>query len=154
SDNHSRPHMLDKPLEQITLADLRELIQEKWPEGKAIDYKRDMYGKTDADKKELLKDVSSFANTDGGNLIIGMDEAGGIPTAIPGVAITDVDAEKLRLEETIRRGIEPRIDFAIHTVDAGSGAVIFIIRVRESWILPHRVVYQGKFGEFWARNSA
>jgi hypothetical protein len=146
--------MLDKLLEQIKHADLQELIQEKWLEGKAIDYKRDMYGGSDSHKKELLKDVSSFANTDGGDLIIGVDEAGGLPTAIPGVAVADVDAEKLRLEETIRRGIEPRIDFAIHAVDAGSGTVVFIIRVRESWILPHRVVYQGKFGEFFARNSA
>lgn len=145
--------MLDKPLDQITLADLQELISERWPEGKAVEYKRDMYGRSDADKKELLKDVSSFANTDGGDLIIGMDEDGGIPTAIVGVAVGDVDAEKLRLEEIIRRGIEPRIDFAIHTVDTGSGAAVFIIRVRESWILPHRVVYQ-KFGEFFARNSA
>ena len=70
------------------------------------------------------------------------------------MAVANVDAEKLRLDETIRRGIEPRIDFAIHTVEIGSGRIVFIIRVRESWILPHRVVYQGKFGEFWARNSA
>ena len=63
-----------------------------------------------------LKDVSSFANADGGDLIIGVDEAEGIPTAIPGVVVADVDAEKLSLEETIRRGIEPRIDFAIHSV--------------------------------------
>ena len=146
--------MLDKPLERIQIADLQELLQEKWPEGKAVDYKRDLYGRADSDKKELLKDVSSFANTDGGDLIIGVDEAGGLPTSILGVAVADVDAEKLRLEETIRRGIEPRIDFAIQTVETGSGTVIFIIRVRESWILPHRVVYQGKFGEFWARNSA
>ena len=145
--------MLDKPLEQLKLTDLQELLQEKWPEGKAVDYKRDMYGRADSDKKELLKDVSSFANTDGGDLIIGVDEAGGIPTAIPGVIVADVDAEKLRLEETIRRGIEPRIDFAIHAVVTGTGTVVFIIRVRESWILPHRVVYQ-KFGEFYARNSA
>lgn len=99
--------MLDKPLDQIRLADLQELIQEKWPEGKAVDYKRDMYGRTDSDKKELLKDVSSFANTDGGDLIIGVDEAGGIPTAIVGATVPDVDAEKLRLEETIRRGRAP-----------------------------------------------
>jgi hypothetical protein len=113
-----------------------------------------MYGRTDSEKKELLKDASSFANTTGGDLVIGMDEANGVPTGVPGIAIADVDAEKLRLEETIRRGIDPRIDFAIHTVTTGAGTTVFIIRVRESWILPHRVVYQKQFGEFWARNSA
>jgi predicted HTH transcriptional regulator len=33
--------------------------------------------RADADVREFLKDVSSFANTAGGHLIIGMDEAGG-----------------------------------------------------------------------------
>src|SRR5271157_1039613 len=146
--------MLDKPLEQITLADLEELVREAIPEGKTLDYKRDLYGRNDPEKKELLKDASSFANTMGGDLIIGMDEANGIPTGIPGVTIANIDAEKLRLDETIRRGIEPRIDFAIHTIDTGIGTRVLLIRVRESWILPHRVVYHGQFGEFWARNSA
>ncbi len=36
--------MLNKPLDQIDLVDIQELIQEKWPEGRAIDYKREMYG--------------------------------------------------------------------------------------------------------------
>ena len=63
----------------------------------------------------------------GGDLIIGMDEANGIPTGIPGVSVANVDAEKLRLDEIIRRGIEPRIDFAIHTIDTGTGTTVFII---------------------------
>jgi hypothetical protein len=48
------------------------------PEGVFVDYKKDMYGRSDADVKEFLKDVSSFANTSGGHLIIGIDETGGI----------------------------------------------------------------------------
>ncbi|MDY0170047.1 MAG: ATP-binding protein [Thermoguttaceae bacterium] len=146
--------MLDKPLDDIDLTDLDELVQEKWPEGKTIDYKRDMYGGSDSEKKELLKDVSSFANTSGGDLVIGVDEKNSIPVGIPGVSLTNVDAEKLRLEEIIRRGIEPRIDFAVHSVSTSTGTTAFIIRVQESWIFPHRVVFGGKFGEFWARNSA
>jgi hypothetical protein len=146
--------MLDKPLEHISLADLHDLLNERFPEGKTLDYKRDMYGRSDSEKKELLKDVTSFANTTGGNLIIGMDEANGVPIALMGISVSDVDAEKLRLEEIIRRGTDPRIDFGIHSVETGTGTTVFIIRIKESWILPHRVVYQGQFGEFWARNSA
>lgn len=146
--------MLDKPLEQVSLADLHDLLNERFPEGKSLDYKRDMYGRGDSEKKELLKDVTSFANTTGGDLIIGMDEANGVPTSLMGVPVPDVEAEKLRLEEIIRRGTDPRIDFSIHTVETGTGTTVFVIRIKESWILPHRVVYQGQFGEFWARNSA
>jgi hypothetical protein len=146
--------MIDKPLNQITFADIEQFVQEKWPEGKTVDYKRDPYGNRDDDKKELLKDVSSFANTQGGDIIIGVDEDKGVPTGIPGVTVPDIDKEKLRLEEIIRRGLDPRIDCAIHHVLTPASSEVIIIRVQESLLFPHRVVFQGKFGEFWARSSA
>lgn len=146
--------MIDKPLNQIAFADLDQFVREKWPEGKTVDYKRDPYGNRDEDKKELLKDVSSFANTQGGDILIGVDEDKGVPVGIPGVAVPDIDKEKLRLEEIIRRGLDPRIDFGIHHVLTPASSAVIIIRVQESLLFPHRVVFQGKFGEFWARSSA
>lgn len=146
--------MIDKPLEKITFADIDRFVQEKWPEGKTVDYKRDTYGGKDDDKKELLKDVSSFANTLGGDILIGVDEDKGVPTGIPGVTLLDIDKEKLRLEGIIRQGLEPRVEFGIHHVSTPSATLVLIIRVKESLLFPHRVVFQGKFGEFWARSSA
>lgn len=146
--------MIDKPLNQIAYADIDQFVQEKWPEGKSVDYKRDPYGNRDEDKKELLKDVSSFANTQGGDILIGVDEDEGVPVGIPGVTLPDIDKEKLRLEEIIRRGLDPRIEFAIHHVLTPASSTVIVIRVQESLLFPHRVVYQGKFGEFWARSSA
>jgi len=146
--------VIDKPLRQITYADIDQFVREQWPEGKTVDYKRDTYGNRDEDKKELLKDVSSFANTQGGDILIGVDEDKGLPTSIPGVAVPDIDKEKLRLEEIIRRGLEPRIDFGLHHVTTPTSTTVIVIRVQESLLLPHRVVFQGKPGEFWARSSA
>jgi hypothetical protein len=146
--------MIDKPLNQITFADIDQFVQEQWPEGKTVDYKRDAFGNRDEDKKELLKDVSSFANTQGGDILIGVDEDKGVPVGIPGVTVPDIDKEKLRLEEIIRRGLDPRIDFAIHHVLTPASSAVIVIRVQESLLFPHRVVFQGKFGEFWARSSA
>ncbi|MFD2270088.1 helix-turn-helix domain-containing protein [Undibacterium arcticum] len=54
--------------------DLAELIVGQVPEGLRIDYKRDLYGNSDADKREVLKDISGFANAFGGHLIVGMEE--------------------------------------------------------------------------------
>jgi predicted HTH transcriptional regulator len=71
----------------VSEVDLDDLIQAKVPEGQTIEYKRNMYGSSDADKREALKDISSFANTVGGHLIIGMDEADGLPTALTGLVI-------------------------------------------------------------------
>ena len=44
--------------------------------------------------EELLKDVSSFANTEGGDLIIGMTEDGGIPKEVCGFETKDPDGYK------------------------------------------------------------
>jgi hypothetical protein len=48
------------------------------PEGLTIEYKRDPYGNRDADRKEALKDITSFANSAAGHLINGMKEAKGV----------------------------------------------------------------------------
>lgn len=94
--------------EDISETDLTEIITAGVPEGALIDYKRDMYGNTDADVKEFLKDVSSFANTYGGHLIVGVDEAAGIPTRMAALS-GDPDQDLQRLENLARDGIEPRI---------------------------------------------
>jgi len=74
--------MILKLLNAITEEDLQSLITNGVAEGRTIDYKRDLPGNSDGDKKEFLADVSSFANTGGGDLVFGMDEAGGLPTRI------------------------------------------------------------------------
>lgn len=146
--------MIEKPLDEITYADIEGFVQAGWAESKTIEYKREMYRQSDGAKKELLKDVSSFANTQGGDILIGIEEEGGVSTGIPGVELSGVDSEILRLEETIRQGLEPRIDFAIHHVATPSSRAVLIIRIKESLLLPHRVVLRGQFGGFWARSSA
>ena len=83
-----------------------------------------------------------------------MDEDKGLPIAVPGATVADIDKEKMRLEEIIRRGLDPRIDFAIHHVLTPASTFVILIRVRERLLFPHRVVFQGKPGEFWARSSA
>src|SRR6266498_6070472 len=95
--------------EDLLERDLLDQIQAGVPEGVLVDYKRDMYGRADADVKEFLKDVSSFANTAGGHLIIGMDEASGLPTGLMPLSIPDPDQELQRLENLARDGVEPRI---------------------------------------------
>lgn len=94
--------------DSITEADLVEQVSSGVPEGVLVDYKKEMYGRSDADAKEFLKDVSSFANTSGGHLIVGVDETAGIPTGITALS-GDPDHDLQRLENLARDGIEPRI---------------------------------------------
>ena len=88
--------LTNKQFDQLTEADFQELIANKVPESKTLDYKVDLkFG--DRDKREFLADVSSFANTAGGYLLIGIKEEGGIPTGLPGIEFENPDAEKLKL---------------------------------------------------------
>jgi predicted HTH transcriptional regulator len=100
--------------DDLSERDLLDQIQAGVPEGVLVDYKREMYGRTDADVREFLKDLSSFANTAGGHLIIGMDETAGIPTVLTPLIGMDSDQELQRLENMARDGLEPRIAGIAH----------------------------------------
>src|ERR1700730_4029747 len=101
--------MIDKPLAAIGAADIVRLVAEATPEGRTIEFKRELPGPRDSDRKEFLADVSSFANATGGDLIYGVEEKDGKATAAAGLTITNVDAEVLRLDQMIRSGISPRL---------------------------------------------
>jgi predicted HTH transcriptional regulator len=133
--------------------DLIELLNAQVPEGLYLDYKRDMYGNTNDGKQELLKDVSAFANAHGGHLIIGMDEQGGIPIAIDGIATADPDQLILWLEQLMRDGIEPRMP-GVRSVPVRltSGSYCFVVRVPRSWNPPHRIRLRN-VNRFHIRNS-
>ena len=145
--------MLNKVLEQLELKDLESLIQNSVSEGKSIEYKLSLPGNSDKDKKEFLADVSSFANTLGGDLIFGIKEEKGVAKKIEGISISDVDAEIRKYDNLIRDGIEPRIQIAIRPIPVNENKTILIMRINKSWTGPHRVKFQGH-DKFYARNSA
>lgn len=138
--------------ESISESDLLEQISTGVPEGILVDYKREMYGRNDADAKEFLKDISSFANTAGGHLIIGVDEAAGIPTGISALR-GDADQDLQRLENLARDGIEPRISGLRMRALPVNGGYVLILRIPKSWNPPHRVSARNT-NRIFGRNSA
>jgi hypothetical protein len=70
----------------------------------------------DGDKKEFLADVSSFANAGGGDLVFGMEEAGGLPTNLIGLASGDLDFEIRRLDSILAAGLIPGIRYGMRIV--------------------------------------
>jgi hypothetical protein len=147
--------LLHIPLDQIEEAQLQNLIKGQAVETRDIEYKRETYGNRDSDAGEFLADVSSFANTSGGDIIIGMAAKSGVPTNIVPIPVEAADSEKLRLENIARSGLQPRIfglDF--RAIPVARGAVI-ITRIPRSYNSPHRIVRQGPGqNRFYARSSA
>jgi predicted HTH transcriptional regulator len=68
------------PLADIAEGHLQRLIAAQAAESLHVEYKRETYGTNDDQRREFLADVSSFANAAGGDLVIGMTAANGIPT--------------------------------------------------------------------------
>jgi hypothetical protein len=146
--------VIPKPLSEIAESDLLDLTTNKVAEGTLLEYKSVLPGPTDGDKIKFLRAVSSFANTQGGDLIYGVQASQGVPTAIPGFAGVNEDGERLRLENLCRDGIQERIrNIQMRFVSLASGSAALVIRVPRSWNGPHRVVLGGH-GHFYARNSA
>lgn len=139
--------------DSISENDLIELINAQVPEGLRLDYKLTAYGRTDSEKRELLKDISAFANSQGGHLILGIEEHQGTAVALPGLDI-DSDVEILRMEQISRNAIEPRIPgIRIKQIPLNNSQNAIVVRIPRSWIPPHRVTAQGT-NRFYMRHSA
>jgi len=138
--------MLDKQLEDLTVADFLTLVSNRVQESRSLEFKRDAVGRSDDQKREFLGDISALANTIGGDLVFGVEEDQGVAVAAEGVLLDDPDAEILRLENILRGGIEPRIpSLRCHWVLGSSGRGYIVIRVQKSWAAPHRVIANYKF---------
>ena len=145
--------LLHIPLARIDEAALQSLVRARVSESRNIDYKRETYGSARDDYAEFLADISSFGNTAGGDIIIGMAAVDGVPTAIIPF-LGSPDAEILRLDEVARGGLQPRLPtITFHPIPIQVGGHVIIIRVPRSYNSPHRVIRQGST-RFWARSSA
>lgn len=132
---------------------LQRLVSESVMEASDLDFKLKSYGRTDPNKIEACRDVTSFANAGGpGYILIGVEEKDSKAVAVPG--ITDPSAEETRLRDSISDRIEPRIDrIALRTIPLsnGSGVVVIEIPVCELNIYAVRVE-KGRY-EFWIRRD-
>ena len=99
--------MFQKRLEEITIKDINNLVSvRKERENLYLEYKSNL-SNSNRDKKEFLKDVSGFANTGGGFLLIGIEENKGVPTNICG---TDGEVGSQKIDEWINNVLISNLD--------------------------------------------
>lgn len=143
-------------IEDIIIDDIRELIACRVPEGPSIDYKQTTYGHSDGDKKELAKDISAFANANGGHIIIGIRESSdeaGIPSEITPLNINQ-EEEINRIYQIARNCIEPTLSgLRVIPIETDNSGCVLIIRIPKSWNTPHRVNLQNE-NRFWVRHGS
>ena len=128
----------DKNINNIELEDINNLITEKVPEDKFLEYKSQP---DNGEKDKILKTVCGFANADGGLFIYGLEEKNGDPKKITGVSLNGKswDDKKLQIQNWIDGGIEPRLNVEMNMHNFDEDKVVILIKVPKSWNPPHCV---------------
>jgi hypothetical protein len=130
--------MFTKHVSQLNYSDIDDLVnvrQER--EGYHLDYKGE-FGNLDKAKKELTKDITAFANTGGGYLVIGVDKHYNI-------AGIDKTIQNKEIDEWVNQILSSNSDPQIFYFDPkvisipDSEKVIVVIHVPESTKKPHIV---------------
>jgi len=142
--------MPSKRLEEIGGQDIMGLISDKVPESQYIEYKREPWGNSSAERKESLYDITAFANAYGGDIIVGIQTDGDIPVEV----VPPADAANLQsdLQKRVIAGVDPRIPgLRIRPVGTPKGDVL-LIRVPRSGRSPHMVTLEGT-NKFYRRHG-
>ena len=102
-------------------------------EGEQIEFKRKV-----AHPDKIIREIVAFANTKGGNLLIGVDDNGTIP------GIRSAEEELYGLEKAIRQWCRPSIDYEINVVPISGRKSVIHYKIYEGQRKPHYVL-QGAF---------
>lgn len=132
-----------------TVEELISLITNQVPEDLHLDYKRSTeFDKTrDEVKADLAKDVSAFANSDGGVLVFSIVENN--TTKLPESIDEGVDHTKWtreRIESLINANISPRIDgLEIYQIRLSVDRSAYVIAIPKSARGPHQERVTGRY---------
>ena len=141
-----------RPTSQITPADIEALLRDRVEEDAFLDYKARPHARDMNGVHELVKDVSAFANAQGGYLIIGIGEKSGAPRRPGGlVSVEDAEGERRRIIDHCFEKIEPRLtelDIRSVVVD---GNTLLVCRVLEGPQKPYCCRPDREHHFFWRR---
>lgn len=129
--------MFIEPVDQITFANIQTFVQEGYRTGLVLDYRA-------AWPRDLAKIMAAMANTQGGMILVGVEEDPDSegPPAVSGIELDD-GAEGLRQRAiTIaHKEIYPPIipEVTVCPLDTDPNRGIFVIRIAPSDYVPHAI---------------
>lgn len=143
--------MFNKNIDNLTFEDVEWLIKNKVTEDQRLEYKQKMWGNSEADKKEMLKDIVSMANGYGGYIIVGMEEGDkGEAKALHD--IPDIETKRDSILSSVFANTQPRITSIKIKELVKDAKQIFIISIPNSFKKPHMITFAG-INQFWVRHD-
>ena len=122
--------MFAKPADEINFSDIETFCGE-YSEGVRVEYKREI--------KHIPKIVSSFANTQGGILLIGAETDENNKVVFPIQGIPNSGGLQEQIQQSALTGIYPPVmpEVTIYNIPGPTENVVVIVRVNESQQAPH-----------------
>ena len=131
-----------KPTSELTYEDIADLTSSDEPESILLDYKKMVSG-SEREKAELAKDICAFANSQGGYLVIGVEENQGKPLHPPCGTARILGRQKSEewIEQVINSNIAQRVNTDIKVIDLPEleDLCIIVVYVPMSIRMPHMV---------------
>ncbi len=120
-------------------SDLENLITNQVQENLNLDYKQsDALSRNSRAMSELSKDVSAFANSDGGTIIYGIAEQGHLPLTVD-QGVADMDITREWIESILHGNIAPKIEgVQIVQIPLNVGRSAYAIYIPKSFRGPHQ----------------
>jgi hypothetical protein len=137
-------------MEIKTEEDINNLIKNKIEENTNLEYKDPRSLK---DNKEIAKDISAMANSNGGLIIYGLceDNKDHKPLRIEWI---ENHQEKERIEQILQANVTPKIDVQMNTIpNADSSKFVLVIDIPKSDKAPHQDHSDKDRKIYWRRNG-
>jgi predicted HTH transcriptional regulator len=110
--------IFNKPISQIEYKDIEDLTASGEVESNILDYKKMVSG-LENEKKEIAKDICAFANSQGGYLVIGVEERDGKPVHPPCGTSRMIERQKVEewVEQITNSNIAQRVNIDFKIID-------------------------------------
>ncbi len=139
--------------ENMNKDSLKNFLSRKIPEGSFLDYKVAFSAGKKNKYKEFLKDVTAFANSNGGDILIGVKEPKEkLPIGEQIVGIDNGKDEAENLERVASSSIQPRVSgLKIYPIKLENDKYVLLVHIPSSLFKPHMLDYQ-KTHSFYIRH--
>lgn len=124
----------NKPISEIDYGDLKKLIENNISEGWFVEYKGSF-----PNNKQIAKSIASFANSEGGWYIVGIEEDKNEskPSEIIGLDLESNRKPADKITNIVKNNIDPIPYFETKIVEISKNKVVLVVQVFEGHDVPY-----------------